>query len=224
MGIFVPQIVGGLVYFRESYKPSQIISEIKKQKINVVVTVPRVLETLREKLIGEVSTRQLAAAEGRHFLRNWWTFRRVRRLFGLRFWAFITGGATLEADTETFWRRLGYAVIQGYGMTETASLASLSHPFRTKHGSIGKPVKGQELKLSDNGEILVRGENVSPGYWNHGVQSIADEHGWIHTGDIGEVGPQGNIYFRGRSKDTIVTAAGLKIYPADLESALEAAA
>jgi long-chain acyl-CoA synthetase len=221
MGIFVPQIVGGEVYFRESYKPSLIISEIKKQKINVVVTVPRVLETLREKLIREVSTRRLAAAEGRHFIRNWWTFRRVRRLFGLRFWAFITGGATLETDTETFWRRLGYAVIQGYGMTETASLASLSHPFRTKHGSIGKPVKGQELKLSDNGEILVRGENVSPGYWNHGVQPIADEHGWIHTGDIGEVGPQGNIYFRGRSKDTIVTAAGLKIYPADLESALE---
>ena len=221
MGIFVPQIVGGEVYFRESYKPSQIISEIKKQKINVVVTVPRVLETLREKLIGEVSAKQLAIAEGRHFLRNWWTFRRVRRLFGLRFWAFITGGATLETDTETFWRRLGYAVIQGYGMTETASLASLSHPFRTKHGSIGKPVKGQELKLSDNGEILVRGENVSPGYWNHGLQPIADEQGWIHTGDIGEVGPQGNIYFRGRSKDTIVTAAGLKIYPADLEDALE---
>ncbi len=221
MGIFVPQIVGAEVYFRESYKPSQIISEIKKQRINVVVTVPRILETLREKLITEVSADQLAEAADRHFIKNWWTFRRLRRLFGLRFWAFITGGATLEADTESFWRRLGYAVIQGYGMTETASLASLSHPFRTKHGSIGKPVAGQELKLSDNGEILVRGDNVSPGYWNHGVQSIADEHGWIHTGDIGEVGPQGNIYFRGRSKDTIVTAAGLKIYPADLENALD---
>lgn len=221
MGIFVPQILGAEVYFRESYKPSQIISEIKKQRINAVVTVPRVLETLREKVINEVSSEQLAAAEGRHFIRNWWTFRRVRRSFGLRFWAFITGGATLEADTESFWRRLGYAVVQGYGMTETASLASLSHPFRTRHGSIGKPVKGQELKLSENGEILVRGDNVSPGYWNRGIQPLADEQGWIHTGDIGEVGPQGNIYFRGRSKDTIVTAAGLKIYPADLESALE---
>jgi long-chain acyl-CoA synthetase len=221
MGIFVPQIVGAEVYFRESYKPSQIISEIKKQKINVVITVPRVLETLREKIAPDVSAGELAAAEDRHFLKNWWRFRRIRRLFGFRFWAFITGGATLEADTESFWRRLGYAVIQGYGMTETASLASLSHPFRTKHGSIGKPVAGQELKLGENGEILVRGDNVSPGYWNQGLQPIADEQGWIHTGDIGEVGPQGNIYFRGRSKDTIVTAAGLKIYPADLESALD---
>ncbi len=221
MGIFIPQIIGAEVYFRESYKPSQIISEIKKRKINVVVTVPRVLETLREKIAGNVSAEELAAAEKRHFVQNWWSFRRIRRLFGLRFWAFVTGGATLEAETETFWRRLGYAVIQGYGMTETASLASISHPFRIKHGSIGKPVAGQELKLSDSGEILVRGENVSPGYWNHGLQPIVDEQGWIHTGDIGEVGPQGNIYFRGRSKDTIVTAAGLKIYPADLETALD---
>jgi long-chain acyl-CoA synthetase len=221
MGIFVPQIIGAEVYFRESYKPSQIISEIKKQKINVVITVPRVLETLREKIATAVSAEELEAAEDRHFIKNWWYFRRIRRQFGWRFWAFVTGGATLEADTESFWRRLGYAVIQGYGMTETASLASLSHPFRTKHGSIGKPVAGQELKLGENGEILVRGENVSPGYWDHGLQPIADEQGWIHTGDIGEVGPQGNIYFRGRSKDTIVTAAGLKIYPADLESALD---
>ena len=221
MGIFVPQILGAEVYFRESYKPSQIISEINKQRINVLITVPRVLETLREKVAADISADELAAAKERHFARNWWTFRRIHRLFGLRFWAFVTGGATLEADTESFWRQLGYAVIQGYGMTETASLASLSHPFRTRHGSIGKPVAGQELKLGDNGEILVRGDHVSPGYWNRGIQPIADEQGWIHTGDIGEVGPEGNIFFRGRSKDTIVTAAGLKIYPADLESALD---
>ena len=221
MGIFVPQLMGGEVYFRESYKPSQIIAEIKKHRINVIVTVPRVLETLREKVMSEVSAERLASAEDRHFLRNWWTFRKIRRRFGWRFWAFISGGATLEADTESFWRRLGYAVVQGYGMTETASLASLSHPFRTKQGSIGKPVAGQELKLSESGEILVRGANVSPGYWSNGIKPIADEQGWIHTGDLGEVGPQGNIYFRGRSKDTIVTAAGLKIFPTDLESALD---
>ncbi len=169
MGIFIPQILGAEVYFRESYKPSEIIAGSKEATINVVVTVPRVLETLREKVTTDddaVSPIKLAAAEGRHFLRNWWTFRHIHRRFGWRFWAFITGGATLEADTETFWRRLGYAVIQGYGMTETASLTSLSHPFRTRRGSIGKPVAGQELKLSENGEILVRGDNVSPGYWS----------------------------------------------------------
>ena len=221
MGIFIPQLLGAEAHFRESYKPSQIIAAVKKERINVVVTVPRVLETLREKLKPEVSDTQLAAAADRHFLRNWWTFRKIHRQFGWRLWAFITGGATLERDTETFWRRIGYAVIQGYGMTETASLTSLSHPFRTRHGSIGKPVPGQEVKLGADGEILVRGNNVSPGYWNTGTHTIADDDGWIHTGDIGEFGPEGNIYFRGRSKDTIVTAAGLKIYPTDLETALD---
>src|ERR1044071_2156777 len=223
MGMFIPQLFGAEVYFRESYKPSEIVAVVKKQRINAVVTVPRVLETLREEVSRkDVSVEeQLAAAEGRHFLRNWWTFRNVHRRFGWRFWAFVTGGATLESDTETFWRRLGYAVIQGYGMTETASLTSLSHPFRMRHGSIGKPVAGQEVKLSDDGEILVRGENVARRYWNGNGQSITDEQGWMHTGDIGEFGPEGNIYFRGRSKETIVTAAGLKIYPTDLEAALD---
>jgi long-chain acyl-CoA synthetase len=222
MGMFIPQLLGAEVYFRESYKPSEIISVTKKQRINAIVTVPRVLETLRDKVKTEnhISDSQLETAKGRHFIRNWFTFRSVHRKFGWRFWAFITGGATLEPDTETFWRRAGYAVIQGYGMTETASLTSLSHPFHTRQGSIGKPVAGQEVKLSADGEILVRGENVSRGYWNS--DSLTDAEGWIHTGDIGEFGPDGNIYFRGRSKDTIVTAAGLKIYPADLEAALDA--
>lgn len=223
MSIFIPELIGAEVYFRESYKPSEIITVVNKQRINVVITVPRVLETLREKIQNDLklSGAQLDAAESRHFLRNWWTFRKIHRRFGWRFWAFITGGATLESDTESFWRRVGYAVIQGYGMTETASLTSLSHPFRTRRGSIGKPVAGQEVKLSEDGEILVRGDNVSPGYWNGANKPLTDEQGWIHTGDIGEVGPEGNIYFRGRSKDTIVTAAGLKIFPADLEAALD---
>ncbi len=223
MGIFIPQFLGAEVYFRESYKPSEIIAVTNKERINVVVTVPRVLETLHEKVMNDNALRedQLAAAEGRHFLRNWWAFRNVHRRFGWRLWAFITGGATLDSDTESFWRQVGYAVIQGYGMTETASLTSLSHPFRTRRGSIGKPLAGQELKLNENGEILVRGDSVSPGYWGAGIQPLTDQQGWIHTGDIGEVGPQGNIYFRGRSKDTIVTAAGLKIYPSDLEAALD---
>ncbi|HEX5885299.1 MAG TPA: AMP-binding protein, partial [Pyrinomonadaceae bacterium] len=114
MGIFIPEFLGGQVYFRESYKPSEIIAVTKKERINVVVTVPRVLETLREKLINDhgLTTNQLAAAERRHFLQNWWSFRDVRRRFGWRFWAFISGGATLESETESFWRRLGYAVIQ----------------------------------------------------------------------------------------------------------------
>jgi long-chain acyl-CoA synthetase len=229
MGVFIPQMFGAEVYLRESYKPAEVIEIAREQRINVIVTVPRVIETLRDKIVrdysgkdhGETFSKQLHTAESRHFIRNWWTFRDIHRRFGWRLWAFVTGGATLEVEAESFWRTLGFAVIQGYGMTETASVASISHPFRLVRGSIGKPIAGQEVKVSEQGEILVRGENVSPGYWGDGIKPLTDEQGWIRTGDLGEVDAQGDIYFRGRSKDTIVTGAGMKIYPEDLEAALD---
>src|SRR5207244_12371986 len=113
-------------------------------------------------------------------------------------WAFVSGGATLNPDTERFWQRLGFAVIQGYGMTETASPVSVNHPFKKDRNSIGKVLPGQEVKLAENGEILVRGENVSPGYWKDEDQANATEDGWFHTGDIGEIDKERNLYFKGR--------------------------
>ncbi|HEY9232291.1 MAG TPA: AMP-binding protein, partial [Blastocatellia bacterium] len=137
-------------------------------------------------------------------------------------WAFVVGGAALNRQTEGFWRRLGYAVVQGYGMTETAALISVNHPFKMGRGSIGKTLPGQQMKLDESGEILVRGDNVSPGYWGGNVKSATNDEGWLRTGDVGELDAAGNLYFKGRKKDVIVTAAGLNIYPDDLEAALNA--
>jgi long-chain acyl-CoA synthetase len=140
----------------------------------------------------------------------------------LKFWAFLSGGAALNPRTEYFWRRLGFAVIQGYGMTETAAIVSVNHPFKIGRGSIGKLMPGQELKLDDTGEILVRGPNISPGYWGDSLRPVASEQGWLRTGDVAEMDESGNLYFKGRKKDVIVTAAGMNIHPDDLESALKA--
>ena len=141
--------------------------------------------------------------------------------FGFKFWALISGGATLDRATEEFWRRLGFVVIQGYGLTETTSLISVNHPFRLGKGSIGKVLPGREIKLSDDGEILVRGENVASGYWQGSqLQRVAAYEGWFHTGDLGELDTQGNLYFKGRKKQVIVNPEGLNIYPEDLEAAL----
>ncbi len=165
-----------------------------------------------------------ARAQGKHFLRRWWIFRRIRRQFGWKFWAFISGGATLDRTTEEFWDRLGYAVIQGYGLTETTSLISVNHPFRLGKGSIGKILKGREVKLAEDGEILVRGGGVAAGYWDgNALQPVGDQQGWYRTGDIGELDAAGNLYFKGRKKEVIVTAAGMNIYPEDLEAALRRA-
>ncbi|HET9533416.1 MAG TPA: AMP-binding protein, partial [Blastocatellia bacterium] len=228
MGIFVPQLLGGVAFFQRSLNPSEIIQTVKRERISVIVAVPRQLETLRDHIERDYETRgeresfrhKLEAADGIHFLKRWWVFRRVHHRFGWKFWTFVSGGATLSAETETFWRRLGYAVVQGYGMTETASIISVNHPFRLSRGSIGKTMPGQEVKLDESGEILVRGDNVSAGYWSEGVKRVAGDDGWLRTGDIGERDPQGNLFFRGRKKDVIVTAAGLNIYPEDIEAAL----
>jgi long-chain acyl-CoA synthetase len=115
---------------------------------------------------------------------------------------------------------MGYAVVQGYGMTETASLISLNHPFRATEGSVGKILPGREFKLADDGEILVRGENVSSGYWERGAVRPADQQGWLRTGDLGELDAEGNLRFLGRKKNVIVTPAGLNVHPEDLEAAL----
>jgi long-chain acyl-CoA synthetase len=228
MGMFVPRLLFGEVFFSHSLNPSEIIALIKRERISVVAAVPRQLETLREKIERDYESRgeldrfrrRFASAEGKHFLRRWLIFRDVHRRFGWKFWAFVSGGATLDEETEAFWQRLGFAVVQGYGMTETASLVTVSHPFKVKHGSIGKALPGQELKLDASGEILVRGANVSAGYWQGADRSGAGDQGWLRTGDVGEMDVEGNIFFKGRKKDVIVTAAGLNIYPDDLEAAL----
>jgi long-chain acyl-CoA synthetase len=232
MGILVPQLTGGEVIFNDAFNPSEIVNTIKSRKVNVVVTVPRLLDSLREHVERREESRGLLAdlrrrikrTAGAHPLKRLWLSRRIHRYFGWRLWAFVTGGATLSAETETFWRRLGFAVVQGYGMTETASLVTVNHPFKTGRGSIGKTLRGQEVRLDESGEILVRGANVSPGYWRGPNAEAASEPladgGWLRTGDLGEMDATGNIYFRGRKKDTIVTAAGLNVHPEDIEAAL----
>jgi long-chain acyl-CoA synthetase len=233
MGMFVPLLLGGETYFKDSLNPSEIIQTVRKNRISVVASVPRVLDTLRNKIERDYEARgeskaledKLAAAESRHFLARWWMFRRIHRQFGWKFWAFISGGAALSSETEAFWRRLGFAVVQGYGMTETASLITVNHPFNLSRRSIGKSLPGRELKLDEKGEILVRGENVSPGYWGKAgaTPNEADQNeGWFRTGDVAEMDREGNLFFKGRKKDVIVTSAGLNIYPDDLEAALNA--
>jgi long-chain acyl-CoA synthetase len=223
--MFIPTLIGGTVHFQESFKPTDIISTIKHERISVLVAVPRVAESLKNKVrsdFADVIERNWDRTEKEHFLKRWWRFRKVRRHFGWKFWAIISGGAALDQNTEEFWRRLGYVVIQGYGLTETSSLISLNHPFKVGRRSIGKVLPGREMKLDpETGEILVRGENVARQYWQgKELKPVTGEEGWFRTGDLGALDEQGNLYFKGRSKNVIVTPAGLKVYPEDLEQAL----
>jgi long-chain acyl-CoA synthetase len=233
MTLFVPPLLGATVIFEAAPNPSDVIRTVKRERATALVTVPHVLDLLRNGMVRDLEgrgetewfARAFEAANGQKFLRRAWTFRRIHRRFGWKFWAFISGGAALSAQTEEFFKRIGYAVVQGYGMTETASLISLNHPFRATQGSLGKVLPGREFRLAEDGEILVRGENVASSYWQSGARqdttAAAEENdGWLRTGDLGEIDAEGNLRFRGRKKSVIVTPAGLNVYPEDLEAVL----
>jgi long-chain acyl-CoA synthetase len=229
LGVFIPPMLAGTVVFIDSVRPSDVMSSIQKEKISVLVAVPRFIESLQREVEREQEhtgssdefRESLQLADREHFLRRWWRFRKIRTKFGWKFWAFISGGAALPEQAETFWNRLGYAVIQGYGMTETTSLISLNHPFRAAKGSIGKVFPGMEVRVDQNGEILVRGENIATAYRYRGEsQALPEADGWFRTGDIGETDEDGRLYFKGRRKNTIVTSAGMNVHPEDLEKEL----
>ena len=235
LGIFLPPLMGATVLFEDTFNPAEIISTIRRERVSVLVAVPRLVDSLKQKIERDVDmdsdsetgprrtafAARYAAAADQHFLRRWWTFRDIRRQFGWKFWAIISGGAALEHETEEFWHRLGCAVVQGYGLTETTSLISLNHPFHTSRGSIGKVLPGREIKLAEDGEILVRGSGVASGYWNgRELVPVAGDEGWYATGDLGQLDAEGNLFFKGRKKEVIVTPAGMNVYPQDLEEAL----
>ena len=229
LGIFLPQMLAATVLFQDTLNPSEVIHTIKKERVSVVVAVPRLMESLKEKLKRDVEAagktdwfqQQMEDSKDEKLVKRWWRFRRIHNQFGWKFWAFISGGAALDAETEEFWRRLSFGVIQGYGLTETTSLISLNHPFHTGKRSIGKVLEGREMKLDESGEILVRGANVAAGYWqNKELKPVLAEDGWFRTGDLGALDAEGNLYFKGRKKNVIVTREGMNIYPDDLEAVL----
>jgi long-chain acyl-CoA synthetase len=220
MATFVPPMLPGVVVFTRSFAPEDIIRQIHDRRISILVCVPKMLEVLKDHVV-RTSPETVNAPEKMHWTARWWKYRRVHRMFGFKFWAMVVGAAPLDPDLETFWRRLGFLVVQGYGLTETAPIVTLNHPLHSAHGAVGKPIPGVEVRIAEDGEILVRGENVTRGYFNAPEETRASfEDGWFHTGDIGAIDASGQLHIRGRKKEMIVTPEGLNVFPEDVERVL----
>ncbi len=218
MAIFIPPMLAGMVIFQRSQSPVEIIRQIKTRKISVLVSVPKILEVLKEYLAGTAPETLGNAPAGEKFWWRWWRYRRAHRLFGMKFWSFIVGGAALDPALESFFGNLGWVVIQGYGLTEAAPIVTLNHPFHAKKGTVGKPIHGVEIRIAADGEVMVRGGNVTSGYFNNAeATGEAFEDGWFHTGDIGEMDETGNLLIKGRKKEMIVLADGRNVFPEDVE-------
>jgi long-chain acyl-CoA synthetase len=197
MATFVPPMLDGTVVFIRGYNPHEIVRQVKARRISVLVSVPKILDVLadhvarlypdvRESPAGRRGRREAMVAIPCRAspLRPEILVVRRRR-------------APLEGELEAFWRRLGFVVVQGYGLTETAPIVTLNHPFATSKGSVGKPIGGVDVRIAADGEILVRGENVTTGYYGApDTTQAAFEGGWFHTGDIGEIDEAGRFHPR----------------------------
>ncbi len=220
-GLFIPPLLGGSVAFMREVHPGAIATTIRRERISVLISVPRFLSNLRSELrrghdLPEPPRHGRGLLGG---LLRWWRYRKIHSLFGWKFWAVLSGGAPLPLEEESFWRNLGFVLVQGYGMTETSSLVTTNHPFHPRAGSLGKAVGDQQIRLASDGEILVRGVNVSQERYGI-VEAAGEEEGWLHTGDLGEMAEDGTLYYKGRKKDVIVLPDGLNVYPSDVETTL----
>jgi long-chain acyl-CoA synthetase len=147
---------------------------------------------------------------------------KIRNLFGGRIRLAVSGAAPINPEILRFFDAAGVLVLEGWGMTETSTAATISTPEDFKVGTIGKPFPGCEVRIADDGEILVKGPNVFQGYHKN-PEATAETivEGWLHTGDIGEIEPDGFIKITGRKKDIIITAGGKNITPANLEAEIK---
>ena len=147
---------------------------------------------------------------------------KIRGLFGGRITQCVTGAAPINPEILRFFDAAGVLILEGYGMTETSTAATISTPEAHKFGTVGRAFEGCEVKIADDGEVLIKGPNIFQGYYKNEEatrQTIVD--GWLHTGDIGEIDADGYLSITGRKKDIIITAGGKNITPANLEAEIK---
>jgi long-chain acyl-CoA synthetase len=160
----------------------------------------------------------------RHGLFDRLVYGRLRAAVGGQVQYAVSGGAPLGERLGHFFRGAGLTVLEGYGLTETSAAAAVNKPTRNKIGTVGQPLPGVSIRIGDDGEILIKGPNVFPGYWHNkaATAEVLGDDGWLSTGDLGELDDEGFLRVTGRKKELIVTAGGKNVSPAVLEDRLRA--
>lgn len=225
--------------------PARVAADLAAARPHTFLNVPLLLERMRagieEKLrakggwiaslFSRAWTAQLRRADGRASARDTLSlalarpllFAPIRRRLGAELRALICGSAPLARETQLFFEMLGVPVLQVYGLTETTAICTMDRPRRAIAGRVGGAIEGVEMKLSESGEILVRGPNVFAGYWNRpDATAAAFDDGWLRTGDVGDIDEEGRWRIVGRVKSVIVLSSGHNVAPEPLEESLRA--
>ncbi len=230
-----------LAYFGGDTK--QIIGELAEVKPTYLPSVPRIFEKIYTLVCANADPDELAGAvrvgmqvrelqlAGRPIPTELQApfeeaeeklFKNVRAAFGGRVREAVSGAAPIAKEILEFFFACGVPVMEGYGMTETATAATACSPEEHRFGSVGKPFPGVEVKIAEDGELLIKGSNIFQGYHNRAEESFGTvEDGWLHTGDLGRIDEDGFVYIVGRKKDIIITAGGKNLTPANIENDLK---
>ncbi|HDQ99609.1 MAG TPA: long-chain fatty acid--CoA ligase [candidate division WOR-3 bacterium] len=246
-GYYSMLLSGATIAYAESLQT--IARDVREVKPTLLIVVPRVLEkvynTVAEKVLtGPPLSRKLMlatlrtysrwarlAAKGRrpglglrfkHWLFGLLVVRKLHELGGGRIRLIVSGGAPLDRKLARVFGNIGFRVLEGYGLTETAPVVCAGVPGEERVGTVGKPFPGVEVRIAADGEILVRGPNVMKGYLNKPEETakVIDRDGWFHTGDLGRFDDHGNLIITGRIKEIIVNSYGKNIAPVPLEQAM----
>src|SRR5919199_5168758 len=229
VGLLVPLTYGARVVYPCSRQPAVIFRDLARQKITTLVAVPQMLHLFMAAIEREVDrngqrarwerAQRIAAHLPLHARR--FLFRGVHRRLGGALTLLISGGAALDPALARRWELLGIPVLQGYVATEAAPCIATTNVKHRKPGSVGRAVPGVELRVAADGEVLVRGRNITPRYWrNDEATRRAFVDGWYATGDLGRLDHDGCLTLLGRKKNLIVLDDGQNVYPEDVEAAL----
>ncbi len=238
---FAQIAVGAKVFYAE--KIEKLLENISEAKPTIMTAVPRFYQNLynkinmnlkkqtgfkaklieatirlgRKKLLNQKMT---LSEKLLNFIVDKLVRKKIKKQFGGNLKAFVSGGGALDKEIGEFLNAIGLPTLQGYGLTETSPVVSCNPIYKIKVETVGPPFKGNEVKIAEDGEILVKGENVMLGYWNKKEETEkVIINGWLHTGDIGEIDPNdGYLKITDRKKDIIVSAGGDNISPAKIEN------
>ena len=241
-GLYFPILIGAEIYFCST--TDKLLSEIKEVKPTILSAVPRLYENIFKKIKFQINKTNFLVSyllkktflliennpkENINFFEKFLVTiflkyilkKKVLQIFGKKIKVLISGGAALNPDVGIFFNKLGISLLQGYGQTEASPLIICNRKKNNDPYTVGQPVKDVKVKISNNGEILVSGDNLMQGYWKS--KKLTNETlkcGWLHTGDLGKIDEQGRIIITGRKKELIVTSGGENISSQKIENML----
>jgi long-chain acyl-CoA synthetase len=229
IGLLVPLRSGAAIVYLASRQPHVVLRTLRSEGVAAMALVPHALQLLMSNIEREAQRSGRARlwksmnrlAPRLPLMARRLLFRTVHQELGghLRFLA--SGGAAIDPELVQAWENLGVPVLQGYGTTEATAVVTGSGLHDRRIGTVGRVAPGQELTIAPDGEVLIRGENLSSGYWcNPQATQEAFQDGWYRTGDLGYLDQDGYLHFKGRKKDLIVLADGMNVYPRDIEDCL----